>query len=83
MKLKKFFTTITFIFILFIIITGDLNAQCALCKAVAENSTTSTNGTNGLNAGILYIMSMPYLLMALITLFYRKKILHFLKQLFN
>lgn len=39
-------------------------AQCAMCRATVENNVST--GTNkigsGLNTGILYLMSIPYLL---------------------
>jgi len=44
--------------------TSDLFAQgCSMCRAVAETSVAggNTQGT-GLNAGILYIMVFPYIL---------------------
>ena len=49
--------------ILFIGITITTNAQCAMCKAVAE-SDLEGGGTaaQGINEGILYLMFIPYLL---------------------
>lgn len=43
----------------------DLDAQCPMCKIAAE-SNLEAGGTEGkgLNKGILYILSMPYLLVA-------------------
>lgn len=41
----------------------DLSAQCSMCSAVAE--TAQKNGSelaSGLNAGILYLMGIPYAL---------------------
>jgi hypothetical protein len=41
----------------------DVNAQCAMCGAVAESA--QKNGSQmaeGLNAGILYLMGIPYIL---------------------
>lgn len=42
----------------------DLSAQgCSMCKAVAETSVAGGNTQGaGLNAGILYIMVFPYIL---------------------
>ena len=44
--------------------TIDLVAQgCSMCKAVAETSVAGGNTQGaGLNAGILYIMVFPYIL---------------------
>ena len=51
---------ILFVFALF---AFDLNAQCSMCGAVAESA--QKNGSEmaeGLNAGILYLMGIPYIL---------------------
>ncbi len=39
-------------------------SQCAMCKAVAENG--SEEASKGLNTGILYLMSLPYILVGII-----------------
>ncbi|ALL08361.1 hypothetical protein QG516_16570 [Pedobacter gandavensis] len=39
------------------------NAQCAMCTVSAEQSVKNGNTQgNGLNSGILYLLSIPYLL---------------------
>lgn len=45
------------------------SAQCAMCKATAESGQAagSTEAT-GLNAGILYLMAIPYVLMAAVAI---------------
>ncbi|HMN06254.1 MAG TPA: hypothetical protein PKD45_11055 [Flavobacteriales bacterium] len=65
----------------------DLWAQgCSMCKAVAENpgSDNVFGGTQavgaGLNKGILFIMTVPYILLFLLL---RKKILPFIKEFRN
>ena len=41
--------------------------QCAMCKAVAESSTEAgSTVATGLNGGIIYLMSFPYLIMAVV-----------------
>lgn len=63
----------TFIAALFV---GDLTAQCPMCKMAAE-SNLENGGTagKGLNKGILYILSMPYLLVAVLgIIWYRNRI---------
>ncbi len=63
----------TFIAALFV---GDLVAQCPMCKMAAE-SNLENGGTagKGLNKGILYILSMPYLLVAVLgIIWYRNRI---------
>ena len=60
--MKKGLTLI--LFLVAILLSQDVEAQCAMCKAVAE---TSRNGgssvADGLNSGIVYLMFFPYLLM--------------------
>ena len=49
-------------------------AQCAMCKAVVESSAQTGNDmVEGINNGILYMMSVPYLLMAVIGFAWYKK----------
>lgn len=55
------------VFIMALLVAPELQGQCAMCKAVAE---TSHNGgssvADGLNYGIIYLMTIPYLLMGVI-----------------
>lgn len=51
------------IFILFIVFTISANAQCAMCRAVLESEEGQT-AAEGVNDGIVYLMSIPYLLLA-------------------
>lgn len=63
--------------VLFLLMGVDSTAQCAMCKAVAENAQGESGFgiANGLNSGILYIMAIPYVLLAILFLgFYRKQI---------
>lgn len=50
-----------------------VNAQCAMCKAVAESNANSGGPVaDGLNSGILYLMFFPYLLALVVAvLWYR------------
>ena len=53
-------------------------AQCAMCKATAESATENVDKGigEGLNAGIVYLMLVPYVLLATVALvFFRKKIM--------
>jgi len=52
------------LFVSFVLFTNNLFAQgCSMCKAVAETSVAGGNTQgSGLNAGILYIMVFPYIL---------------------
>ena len=75
--MKKFFVLFFF---------GALNlathAQCAMCKATAETANQNTSGSlaEGLNTGILYLMLIPYTLLAVLAIvFFRKRIVNFFK----
>ncbi|WP_435602035.1 hypothetical protein [Sediminicola arcticus] len=49
-----------------------LEAQCAMCRAVLE-SEADTSAAEGINNGIIYLMAVPYILVAgLFYVIYRK-----------
>ena len=51
--------------------TTNLNAQCAMCKAVVESNLKEGGSVGaGLNHGILYLMAMPYIAALLFGVFY-------------
>lgn len=55
-------TKITFfVFSLFFFLKS--NAQCAMCRAVLESEEGQT-GAEGINDGIVYLMAIPYILVA-------------------
>lgn len=63
---------------------GDVEAQCAMCKATAESATDNIDQSigEGLNRGIIYLMAAPYALLILIgAVFFRKKIMRFYREL--
>jgi hypothetical protein len=67
------------IFLVVLFVTGQLlsNAQCAMCRATAENASENVDKGigEGLNSGILYLMGAPYILLAVVgVIFFRKKI---------
>lgn len=67
MKLVK----IIFLLLVCLIVTDQFaEAQCAMCRATVESSTQSSGPGQGLNAGILYLMSIPYLIFACIAFFW-------------
>ena len=41
--------------------------QCAMCKATLENQAVNQGFFTGINAGILYLMVIPYLALALVA----------------
>lgn len=70
--MAKYWLILLFVVLSFIPETAQ--AQCAMCKAVAESSSGNTAAT-GLNTGILFLMFMPYLMMAVVAVtwyMYRK-----------
>lgn len=57
------FVALALLFCCLAVITEPLSAQCAMCKASAESNITAGGGDpRGLNAGILYMFLLPYLL---------------------
>lgn len=66
MKSKLFFTILFGLFF-----KVNLNAQCAMCKAVVEaNLKNGGTAGAGLNEGILYLMAMPYIAVIFFGIFY-------------
>lgn len=70
---------ITFVF-LFLISFLTASAQCAMCKAAAESDLQNNPNsvTKGINEGIIYLMIIPYILIAF---YFRKEIIQFFKDL--
>ena len=58
---------------LLILATADVEAQCVMCKAVAEDSAADGSLGRGLNSGILYLMAIPYAIMAFFAWFVFRK----------
>ena len=53
--------------------SSNIDAQCAMCKAVVENGDVGI--AEGVNSGITYLMVFPYILVGLLFFFiyrYRK-----------
>ena len=73
---KKSILIFTTAFVLIALFSVDvLFAQCSMCKAVLE-SEAKTGGSNvagGLNNGILYLMSVPYLMVGGAGIWFYKK----------
>lgn len=56
-------TLLTLLFVFLGASADTLQAQCAMCKAAAESNIQAGGGDpRGLNAGILYMFLLPYLL---------------------
>ena len=65
---------------------AEASAQCAMCKAVAEDSMDEAGYglAMGLNTGIIFIMSIPYILLTIVVLvFFRSQLKGFLKSFNN
>lgn len=75
MKVSKIKFLLPFgIIALFLLLSqGDLMAQCPMCRMSAE-SNLANGGTAGagLNAGILYMLATPYLLVAIVGVIWYK-----------
>lgn len=46
---------------LFLLVSFQLDAQCAMCRAVLE-SEEGQGAAKGINDGIIYLMLIPYIL---------------------
>jgi hypothetical protein len=68
MKNSRLFKICSILIILVFLVNSELWAQCPMCRIAAE-SNLRAGGTagKGLNAGILYMLAAPYLLVATIT----------------
>ena len=59
--------------LLLVVLAMDAEAQCVMCKAVAEDSAEDGSLGRGLNSGILYLMGIPYAIMAFFAWFVFRK----------
>lgn len=54
---------VVFFIVIFLFLNIDLMAQCPMCKMAAEsNLKNGGSAGKGLNAGILYMLLTPYIL---------------------
>jgi len=61
--MKRLLMLVVFSIVLMVIFQSDLDAQCPMCKLSAEsNLRDGGSAGKGLNAGILYMLSLPYLI---------------------
>ncbi|WP_448518279.1 hypothetical protein [Rhodoflexus sp.] len=70
--MKKFLGFALLFLLVFMLTTKIAEAQCAMCRATVENniSTGANRIGSGLNTGILYLMSIPYVLFLGIAYFW-------------
>jgi hypothetical protein len=66
-KITKISIVLGVILLICFVFSHELQAQCPMCRMSAE-SNLKNGGTDGrgLNTGILYMLAMPYTLVALI-----------------
>lgn len=78
LKIKGKYLIAIVILVVLLLLAEDSEAQCAMCKQAAESSMKSNPNSlaRSLNSGILYLMAVPYIMIAFI---FRKQ----LKQLFR
>ncbi len=62
-----------------VFVTPELQAQCSMCKQAAASSLDKNPNSlaRSLNSGILYLMAIPYILIAFI---FRKQIVSLYKK---
>jgi hypothetical protein len=69
--MKKYYV-ILFVVLVLVLLPNIGEAQCSMCKAAVQSSMDQENSVaRGINKGILYLMAVPYLLLAFI---FRKQI---------
>lgn len=78
--MKRFFKIFVFLFSLVILTTivdVPASAQCVLCRSSVESNRADDKLSkfgNGLNKGILFLMSVPYILIGTVGfLWYRNR----------
>jgi len=74
--MKKKFFYLSILVLLLVVFSTEVDAQCAMCKAVLESNMQSGEDAKGkgINNGIIYIMFVPYLIMAVAGYFTFKHI---------
>lgn len=69
--MKTRYLCLVVIIILSCLFPKELEAQCAMCRAVLE-SGESQEAAEGINNGIVYLMAIPYLVVGVIGYFVYK-----------
>lgn len=64
--------TVYIVLILLFLMPQLSEAQCAMCRAVLESEENSSVA-EGVNNGIVYLMAIPYILIAVLFYFIYKK----------
>ena len=63
---NKFFIKLFLFVFTFLFFIDFTNAQCSMCRAVLE-SEEGQQTAKGINNGIVYLMAIPYILVALVS----------------
>ncbi len=61
------------IFVLLLVFPFTMEAQCAMCRAVVESEAGGSTA-EGINNGIVYLMAIPYVLVAGLFYFIYRRI---------
>lgn len=63
--MNRIFKIVLLVAVLMLATTLDAEAQCAMCRRIAESNLNDTTAavTKNLNPAILYLMSLPYLVL--------------------
>lgn len=74
MTLLKRCSTILILFLILLLSSVELEAQCAMCRTQLENNVSNGNPgiAAGINTGILYLLIMPYLMVMVLGYFWYK-----------
>ena len=69
----RLFRTLTYVLLALMFLFPEIiHGQCAMCRAVLESSGDNSMA-EGINDGIVYLMAIPYILVAFLFYFvYRK-----------
>ncbi len=65
---------IVLVLCLVFILSDNLQAQCAMCGASVQSSEEGNEMVAGLNAGILYLLAIPYILFMTFAFFIYRSI---------
>jgi membrane glycosyltransferase len=78
-KIKySYFLVSLAVIVLAIYLADDSFAQCSMCRKIASDGANSKAVGASLNKGILYLLAMPYFLLAF---FFRKQIAGFVRTM--
>ncbi len=79
MKIKTNYLFAAAILLFVVILMADTSlAQCSMCQKIATDGANSKTVATSLNHGILYLLALPYCMIAFI---FRKQIAGFMRGL--